>query len=66
MKVSQDADSEVYSARRFIKALSFKIGLLASLVVLVILVVTVAVVAGVVTGTCGRHSRTSIVRRTSL
>lgn len=53
VKASQDGDNEVYSARRFIKALSFKIGLLASLVVLLVLVVIVAIVAGVITGAGG-------------
>jgi hypothetical protein len=47
---TQDADSELYSAKRFFKAPSFKIGLLASLVVLLTLIVMVAIIAGVIVG----------------
>ena len=51
VKESKEADSEVYSTKKFVKALSFRIGLVASVVVLVVLVVIVAIVAGVIVGT---------------
>lgn len=64
-----DDDTEVYSMRRFVQALSFKVGLVASLVVLVIVIAVVVILAGVLTGTvvrggcpgdsdqCGSHPR---------